>query len=267
MDYRLWNVCHLDMNPIKSIKSTIMNIDSLVELKIDCYISPLIRNYLKRNMSKKYSIDSYRYKNLQRMNDINMVKSIKQSIYSIVPEAKRFYLDETLEEIIADKDLDKKTKERIVDFCQDKSVHSFVNLTFDEVLCSVWHVITENKQSSEIKKVLNNNLNDVLCRSLTGRLSKLVNCLNGFDSKLQPIDKKLSTDVHVLSTIDEKIKNNYHVLNAMIEIKNNYDNAFDIENDVSDLSIIEKRKEEIMKQMLEKGYDTNVIKQYIIYLE
>jgi hypothetical protein len=110
-------------------------------------------------------------------------------------------------------------------------------LTFDEVLCCVWQVISEHKESSEIKKILNTEMKDSMCKCFTGRLSRLVNCLNGFDSR-------------VLIKISDKNQ----ILNIIIKNKNAFDN-------------VEKQKENSMKELLNLGYNENEINEYLIYLE
>jgi len=71
----------------------------------------------------------------------------------------------------------------------------------------------------------------------TGRLSRLVNCLNGFDKR-----------------VSVKISDKQQILNVIIKIKNMYDD-------------VEKQKQESMKELLELGYDDKTINEYLIYLE
>jgi len=41
------------------------------------------------------------------------------------------------------------------------------------------------KNSNEIKEVLNEEIKDSLCKCFTGRLSRMINCLSGFDPRVQ----------------------------------------------------------------------------------
>ena len=47
-------------------------------------------------------------------------------------------------------------------------------------MIQVWSIIKEHPESNEIKSILNQEINDSLCKCFTGRLSRLVNVLNGY---------------------------------------------------------------------------------------
>jgi Leucine-rich repeat (LRR) protein len=228
---QLW----LDNNKITNIPFSIMNNINLIAIKIDCVIDPIIQRFLDRNM---IGYQKTIYDNSQNVHDSHIVKSIKQSVYDIIDESKETNIDLILKDIINDKTLNKTTKQQLIEYCQDKTVHSILNLTFEEVLCSVWKIISEHKESKEIKKILNEEMKDSMCKCFTGRLSRLVNCLNGFDSR-----------------VSIKINDKEQILNIIIKIRNKYS------NDIS------KQKEQVVKELLERGYDKNTINEYIIYLE
>jgi hypothetical protein len=75
--------------------------------------------------------------------------------------------------------------ELILTYCEDDSVHSELNLTFEEVLISVWCKIKNNINKQEIIKILNIEILDSECKCFTGRLTRLVNCLSGFDENIK----------------------------------------------------------------------------------
>ncbi len=52
------------------------------------------------------------------------------------------------------------------------------------MLQSAWIVIKNHKDSEEIKKILNTEMSDSICKCFTGRLSRLINTLNGFDERV-----------------------------------------------------------------------------------
>jgi len=74
--------------------------------------------------------------------------------------------------------------ELIINYCEDKSVHTILNVTFEEVLLSVWCKIRNNINKHEIIKILNIEILDSECKCFTGRLTRLVNCLSGFDDNI-----------------------------------------------------------------------------------
>jgi Leucine-rich repeat (LRR) protein len=224
----------LSSNQITEVPLSIINNRNLQKLYIDCAFSPIIDRFLNRNTIKN---NKTIYDDSQNVHDNHIVKSIKESIHKIMSESKNTDLSLVLKNIIDDNILDKRTKEQLVDYCHDKTVHSILNLTFDEVLCCVWQVISEHKECTEIKKILNTEMKDSMCKCFTGRLSRLVNCLNGFDSRV---------------TI--KISDTQEILNIIIRIRNKYDN-------------VDKQKEEIIRELSDRGFEKDIIDEYIIYLE
>jgi Leucine-rich repeat (LRR) protein len=230
------NLQDLDLrnNQITEVPFTIMNLRNLNILQIDCNIHPIIERFLYKNLIKS---NKTIYNDSQNVHDSNIVKSVKQSIYNIINESKDINIESVLKEIVDDKVLNKKTKSQLVEYCQDKTVHSLLNLTFDEVLCSVWKIITKHKESDEIKNILNDEMKDSMCKCFTGRLSRLVNSLNGFDDR-----------------ISIKINDKEQILNVIINVRNKYDD-------------LEKQKEEVIKELSERGFDQNTINEYIVYLE
>ena len=72
----------------------------------------------------------------------------------------------------------------LIDYCIDQTVHAELNVTFEEVLLSIWSKIRDNINKKEIIKVLNIEILDSECKCFTGRLTRLVNCLSGFDNNV-----------------------------------------------------------------------------------
>jgi len=69
------------------------------------------------------------------------------------------------------------------------------------------------------------------------RPCQIINCLNGFDER-----------------VSIKINEKEQILNIIIGVRNKYDD-------------IEKQKEEVIKELTERGFDKNIINEYIVYLE
>jgi Leucine-rich repeat (LRR) protein len=225
----------LNINNITKIPYTIMNLRNLNVLEYGYVLDPIIERFLNSNRIRD---NKTIFDDNQNVHNSNIVKCVKQSIYNIIHESKEIKIDLVLKEIIKDEILNKKTKEQLIEYCQDKTIHSILKLTFDEVLRSVWKIISEHKESKEIKKILNQEMQDSMCKCFTGRLSRLVNCLNGFDSR-----------------VSIQISDAENILNIIISIKNKY---------VDD---VERQKEEVKKELTNRGYDKNTIDEYISYLE
>ena len=107
---------------------------------------------------------------------------INKSIYTILNTPKNN--DSYMTDILGDLILTSHTKESLVEYNTCNDVHSTLNVTFAEVLQSVWYIIQKHVDSVEIKRILNAEMSDSICKCFTGRLSRLINTLNGFDEKV-----------------------------------------------------------------------------------
>lgn len=121
-------------------------------------------------------------------------------------------------------------------------------MNFGELMTIVWTVIKEKTkhEQSEIKKILKTELNDSLNKCFTGRMTRLLNSLNGFDDR-----------------VNIKISDSLEISNIIILIRNkpNYTNY---ENDEQIKSLL---KEEIKKELSERGYIDDEIEIWLRYLD
>jgi hypothetical protein len=225
---------YLNGNHITEVPNSIMNLRNLKSLIIDCEINQIIQRFLYRNNIKSKNTT---YTDGQNVHDSQIVKSVQKSIYAIIEDVKQSDIDITLNDILKDDIISKRTKAQLVEYCEDKTVHSLLNLTFGEILVAVWKVIVAHKDSKEIKTILNGEMSDSMCKCFTGRISRLVNSLNGFDDRI---------------TI--KISDSQEILNVIINVRNKYTD-------------IAQQKTEIIKELTDRGYDMTTINEYIIYLE
>ncbi len=97
--------------------------------------------------------------------------------------------------------------------------------------------IFQHKDKDQIKSILNEEMKDSLCKCFTGRLSRLVNCLNGFDNR-----------------ISVKTSDSDEISNIVILVRNKYDNY-------------EDQVKYVTLELKERGYEDNVISEWISYLE
>ena len=143
-----------------------------------------------------------------------------------------------MNDILCDPILTSQTKESLVEYSACNDVHSTLNVTFAEVLHSVWCIIKNHKDSIEIKRILNAEMSESICKCFTGRLSRLINTLNGFDNRVCIM-----------------ISNNDAIGNIIvITIAKN-----------KDKNIIEQK--EICKlELLSRGYTMDIIDEWIEYI-
>ena len=151
-------------------------------------------------------------------------------------------LDEIVSLILEDKILDNEVKSLLIEYSEDKNAHSVLNLTFSDLLVSVWNRISSSNHSTEIKKVLKTEMKDAECKCFTGRLSRLVNCLNGFD----PLVSVTISDNEQIGTIISLVK-------TQLEDKNEY---------TTDLH--KRIAEERLRNL---NYSEEIIKEWLEYIE
>ena len=199
------------------------------------HIPPNIRRII--NGSKK--IQNI-YNDAQSIHNHNIQECIKHSITNIlnfeptITNLNQLILDDII--------LTPQTKEILIDYCNNKDVHSVLNITFEELLLYVFNRIEINEHKDEIKKILNIEMLDSMCKCFTGRISRLINCLSGFDDL-----------VNIKISDNEQIGQIIALIREQLEAENKY--------------TIDLHKEIAMKELSERGYTEDKIKEWIEYIE
>ena len=195
------------------------------------YIPPNIQRILDRNIQGIYN-DS---QNVHNHNIQDCIRKSIQNIINIKPRNKNI-----IEMILNDTILDKETKEILINYCQNKEIHTTLNITFEELLIHIWNRIESLKDKEEIKKIIGIEMKDSICKCFTGRISRLINCLNGFDSL---VEIKIA-DAEQIGIVISKIK---------MELGESYK--------------IEKHKELVEEELKSYGYSSQIIDEWISYIE
>jgi Leucine-rich repeat (LRR) protein len=183
------------------------------------------------------------YNDNQNVHNSNIQLSIKQSIENITTrtDLPEFDKDKLITIIVDDKVLN--CKEQLIEYINDDSIHSLLLLTFGEVL---WYVLMTIKkdfsveEQEEIKKILNTDMSDALCKCFTGRISRVVNCLSGFS----PL-------------VNIQIKDESQIGNIIVIIK----------EQLGDEYSVEKHKKLVYKELVERGFDIDTINEWLEYIE
>ena len=183
------------------------------------------------------------YTDRQSVHNSGIQTSIKDSIMRLLSVKPKYDFEATTALILSDETLTQFTKESLVEYCKDESVHTVLNLTFSDLLTAVWNRIVANENATEIKAVLNTEMMDAECKCFTGRISRLVNCLNGFDSS-------------ITITIDD----NEQIGNIILLIKEK------LTASVEGYSAA-KHRELVRVELEERGYSTVVIEEWLEYIE
>jgi hypothetical protein len=135
--------------------------------------------------------------------------------------------------------LTKTTKEALVEYSNCTDIHSIMNITFKELLISVFIEIDtlDIDTQKEVFKIMNQEMADSICMCFTGRISRLINCLSGFSNK-----------VSINISTSEEISNIIVLLRNKIE-------------DIDEL------KEAVAKEMISRGYNKETIDTWIGYID
>ena len=195
------------------------------------YIPPNILRFLNRQKRGQQV-----YNDTQSIHNHSIQETLRKSVFNLLKNKPNINKDIMLKQILEDDILKPKTKEQLIEYCNDDSVHSVINITFCELMLHVWSRIYNN---NDIKNVLNNDMNDALCKCFTGRLTRIVNSLNGF-----------------YDDITIQIADNEQISNIIIIIKNN------LGNDYTE----DKHRELVEEGLRERGYEEDVIKEWISFI-
>jgi len=179
-----------EWNQLINLKSIVCVNNQLIHLPISwsrlynlqyiCYSGNPIE-YIPPNLLRIINSNGQNiYNDNQNVHNHNIQISLRSSIEYLIKDKPSISLDQMRQEI----ENECLSFELIMTYCEDKSVHTILNVTFEEVLYSVWCKIRNNINKHEIIKILNIEILDSECKCFTGRLTRLVNCLSGFDNNI-----------------------------------------------------------------------------------
>jgi hypothetical protein len=183
------------------------------------------------------------YADGQNVHDSNIQLCIKDSINALTTRTGigAYNKIQLIETIISDSVL--TCKDQLIEYLEDESVHSLLLLTWGEVLWAVLRTIEldfNTEQQIEIKLILNQEMDDAQCKCFTGRMSRVVNCLNGFS----PL-------------VNINIKDSDQIGNIIMLIKSQLANNYDVST----------HKKMVKKELESRGFDDHIIDEWIGYIE
>jgi len=238
----LLEYCFLNNNKLKSIPISIINCNNLHIFTYDNneieYVPPQIVRFLNR-LANTFEIQVYN--DGQNIHNHSIQQSINTSISKIMAKPLKTKEDFIMNEILMDTILTSKTKELLIEYSNNSDYHSVLLITFKELLFYIWELIQENEHRNEIKAILNIEISDAECKCFTGRLTRLLNCLNGFND-----------------LIEIQISDNQQIGNIIVLVKN----ELDLRNDYT----IAKHKQLVKEELRERGYDDKIIEEWIEYI-
>jgi hypothetical protein len=182
------------------------------------------------------------YNDSQNIHNSSIQLTVKNSINKLSDKfrIKTFNLEELTNLILEDSVIN--CKERLIQYMANKEQHSLLLLNFAEILWLVWQEINqfEPDKQLEAKKRLNEEIKESECMCYTGRCNRLVNCLVGFSD-----------------LVEIKIQDSSQIGNIIVIVKERLGKEY----------TVDKHKEEVKKELLERGYDLETINEWIDYIE
>lgn len=187
------------------------------------------------------------YGDTQSVHNHTIQESIRTSVKNILEIKPNPELCEEIDitnYILQDTILTDETKEILLEYQSSIDVYSVLDITFAELLMYVINRIELqlDEIKDEIKNILNIEMNESVCMCFTGRISRLVNCLAGFD----PL-------------VSIQIADNEQIANVISIIQRNLTN----DNTYS----VEIHKELVKKQLEELGYSSTIIDEWTNNIE
>jgi len=183
------NLTHLQTfdcygNKIKEIPIEIINCRRLQYFyfggnEID-YIQPQIRRWLNGTYHRQQI-----YSDTQSVHNHSIQEGVSNSINYITSIKPSIQIEQLKELIINNQYLDEHVKRLLFEYIDIKEVHSILNITFEELLLSVYDFIEKNENKEELFKIMNDEISEANCKCFTGRISRLINVLNGYDEHIE----------------------------------------------------------------------------------
>ena len=168
------------------------------------YIPPHVQRWLDRFQDQQ---NIQIHQDSQNVHNRQIQQCITDSMNRIVNACHTpLSFEEVRKLILDDSILTPKCKTQLIEYASDETEHSNLGVTFAEALQYVFTRIVDNENCDAIKRILNQEMSDALCMCFTGRISRLIDCMNGIDD-LVVID--LSPETRILSICQQT----YELLN------------------------------------------------------
>ena len=143
------------------------------------FIPRPVRRLINR-VGNRYNKNRNIYDDSQNVHNHHIQECIRNSINNLFTYETKLSEDILKEELVNDEIIEETTKRLLFEYIENKDEHSVIGCTFEDLLIQVWSIIKEHDNKDEIKSILNQEMNDSICKCFTGRLSRLVNVLNGY---------------------------------------------------------------------------------------
>ena len=150
------------------------------------------------------SLKSEVYSDTQNVHNHNIQKTFRQSVNNLISIEPTVSFDNIIIDL---NENNFNSIKLLIDFSSDENIHTELNLTFKELLIAVYQRIINNQHKKEIIKILDEEIQSSKDKCFTGRITRLVSCLCGFenDIKLEIADNEQIGNI--ISLIQNKYGN------------------------------------------------------------
>ena len=229
---------HLDRNRISDLNPLVYlrNLTTLTyrenPLDIQTVQTTRFLQRLEIGSSSRQSI----YNDGQNVHNTHIQKSICKSLVNLLKDPQPEF---SLQKIVDNKLLPDKTKSLLVEYCEEKSIHSVHLITFEELLGYVWSRIENSSSSEDLFKILSEQIEDAECKCFTGRFNRVLSVLVGFYD-----------DIVINISDNDRIGGIISIIGENIIPYNS-----------------EEHRNRSRERLLEEGYPEEMIEEWLSYIE
>jgi len=200
------------------------------------FIHPLVERWLGGLNDRIIGGNNKVYSDRQNIHNSSVQKSFRNSLGNLLTDKKIILLDKCKRHVIECGELEEQTKRELLNYCDDATEHSIYLITFKEVFQYVISRIVKHSDAKEMFKILNEEIKDSICKCFTGRMTRLVNVLNGFYDDI---------NIHIGS--------NEQISNIILMLKEKYEG--------------EELVSQVRSAMEERDYDEDIIEEWLVFLD
>jgi len=199
------------------------------------FIHPLVERWLRR-LNRKVTSNNKVYSDSQNVHNSSIQISFRDSLENLLKDKNILPLDNCKKYVLECNELDEQTKRELLNYCDDETEHSVYLVKFEEVFQYVVSRIVRHTNAKEMFKILNEEIKDTICKCFTGRMTRLVNVLNGF-----------------YDDIIIQIGSNEQISNIILMLKECYEGK--------------ELVSQVRLAMEERDYDEDIIEEWLTYVE
>ena len=227
------------------------NLEYIIYDNVELELDARQRRWLNRLQYQNRNTNGIQvYNNSQNVHDSSIQETVRSSMSRLLnqPLIPSYNVDTLTNNIILDTVLTPKSKDQLLLYITSQEELVELSLTYGELLWAVWQTIHnlgefDEETQIQIKQILNQELEDSDCKCFTGRMTRLVNVLNGFSSL---VEVKILDGVqigNIVSIIKQRLKDSQYGYT------------------------VEKHIEEFRKEMLDRGESVELINEWLEYIE